>query len=86
MRIATFIILIFAALYLPFWIFMAAACAYALMVESPYELLILAVCIDATYSDPARIVWYAYTLGVGILMVGTAMLRPYFSFYKTHDF
>lgn len=86
MRIATFIVLVLVALYLPFWIFVAAACLYMLVVESPYEVLILAVCIDAAYSDPGRLVWYAYTLMTGILMIGTAMLRPYFTFYKTHDF
>lgn len=86
MRVFAIILLALISLHAPFWFFVILAAAYALAVVDPYELLVLAVCLDAVYSDPTRPTWCAYTLSAGILIVAVTLLRPYLTFYKNHDF
>jgi hypothetical protein len=66
----------------PFWVFASFVCVYALFWES-YELLILALCIDALFGDAQIGVFYTYTLFVASVLVIFFFLKPYIRFYRT---
>lgn len=80
MRFSGIIMLGLLGLFSPFWVFVAGATLYVLFTPEPYELLILSVCLDASYSDPLRGVWYAYTLVASTLFIAIALVRPYLRF------
>lgn len=80
MRIFLFIIMILIALFLPVWVFVAGAFLYALL-YTPYEILILAVCIDAQFGDPTRGLWFLYTLSASSAVLITVLLKPQLRFY-----
>ncbi|HEU4677519.1 MAG TPA: hypothetical protein VFS75_02265 [Candidatus Paceibacterota bacterium] len=79
MRIIAFICLFFAALYLPLWLFALGAVAYAFTFRA-YELLVLAVLIDAEFGEPGTGA-YRYTASVAIALLFAALVRPYLRFY-----
>ena len=79
-RIISFVGIIFAALFLPFWAFVPIALLYAL-VWTPYELLVLAVCIDSQFGDVDMGVWYKYTLAVSLIFLLTTSIKPYLRLY-----
>jgi hypothetical protein len=81
MRIFLFIVIILIALFLPLWAFVIAASIYALL-YTPYELLVLAVCIDAQFGDPSRGLWFLYTLCVAGVLLGSVFIKPQLRFYK----
>lgn len=80
-RILSFIGLCACALFLPFWFFLPLAVAYALCF-SAYELLIVAVFIDAQFGDTERSLWFLYTLSVAVILIVTTALKPYLRFYS----
>lgn len=79
-RIISFIGITLIALFLPLWVFICVVPVYA-FVFSPYELLILSVCIDAQFGDVGREVWYAYTAVVSFVTILTMSIRPLLRFY-----
>ncbi len=80
-RILSFIGVVLASLFLPFWFFILYACIYAL-IYGPLELLVLAVCIDAQFGDVKSGVWYQYTLAVVGILIISVSLKPYLRFYE----
>jgi hypothetical protein len=81
MRILSFIIFTLTALYLPFWFFILCALGYAIFVTNPCELIIVGICIDATYGDVTSGLWFAYTSVASCICLASATLRPYFIFH-----
>lgn len=79
-RIICFIGVAIMALMLPLWMFVCGAFAYA-FAFSPYELLVLSMCIDAQFGDVGRGVWYMYTGAVAVVTILTLSVRPYLRFY-----
>ncbi len=80
LRIISFIGITLVALFLPLWVFVCFALLYA-FVFAPYELLILAVCIDAQFGDTARGVWFVYTGIAALVTLAVMAARPLLRFY-----
>ncbi len=80
-RIVSFVGVLLTTLFLPYWVFVPVAFVYALMC-TPYELLIIAVCVDAQFGDMNGGVWYLYTLTIAVILIVTTSIKPYFQFYK----
>ena len=80
MRIFCFLGTVLIALFLPFWAFVLAALVYAL-VWNAYELLVLALFIDAEFGDRSQSIWYLYTLSVACILTFTLYSKPYLRFY-----
>ena len=76
MRIWCGLLMILVALYLPFWCFAVLSFVYT-CVWLPYELLILAVLIDAQFGSA-----YAYTLAISIFILASIYTKPFLRFYK----
>jgi len=72
--------MVLSALFLPMWSFLVLAVLYGL-VWTPYELLILALCIDAQFGDQQLGVWYWYTLWISCILVFSVYIRPHVRFY-----
>lgn len=81
LRIVCFSGAVLAALFLPFWFFLLIACVYALLFTS-YELLILAVLVDAQFGNREEGIWFIYTLATSIIVILSAYLKPHLRFYK----
>lgn len=81
MRIFLFSIMILVALFLPLWAFIIGAFLYAL-IYTPYEILVLAVCVDAQFGDPGRGVWFLYTLSTSVILLATVFIKPQLRFYQ----
>lgn len=81
MHLFLFFIVILVALFLPVWAFVVGAILYAL-VYTPYEILILALCIDAQFGDPSRGLWFLYTLSTAVILLATVFIKPQLRFYK----
>lgn len=81
MRIFLFIVIIVTALFLPLWVFALGAFVYALL-YTPYEILILAVCVDAQFGDPSRGMWFLYTLSAAGIVLTTVYIKPQLRFYR----
>lgn len=81
LRIISFIIVVLVALFLPMWAFGISMLTYVL-VFGPYELLILAVCIDAQFGDRTMSLWYSYTALTVLTSLCTIRIRPYLSMYE----
>ncbi len=79
-RIMSFVGMVLVALFLPFWVFAPLAFLYAL-VWPPYELLVLAVCIDSQFGDSGMGVWYKYTLAISCTFILTTSIKPYLRVY-----
>lgn len=79
-RFVSFIALAMSALFFPWWVFACASLVYVLIFTS-YELLALAVCIDAIFGDPNVGMWYVYTLTVSLLLVASSFVKPYLRMY-----
>ncbi len=78
-RIWCSLLMILVALFAPFWAFVILAFLYA-SVWTPYELLVLAVCIDAQFSN-ATVSVYWYTLTVSIFLIMSVYVKPFLRFY-----
>lgn len=81
MRIFLFCIIVLIGLFLPLWAFACAAFVYAL-VYTPYEILILAMCIDAQFGDPQSGLWFLYTLTSSCILIVTVYLKPQLRLYS----
>ncbi len=81
MRLLFFIGLTLTTLMAPFWVFAVLTFVYALMWQS-YELLILALCVDALFGDRSTGIFYQYTLFVAMALVMLFFIKPYIRFYK----
>lgn len=79
-RAISFLVLVVMALMLPVWLFAIAACAYAFLF-GPYELLFIAVCIDALFGGVGIGDGYIYTTITSAIIFMAIFLRPYLSFY-----
>ncbi len=79
-RIICFVFVTLVALFFPLWVFVCFALLYA-FVFAPYELLVLAVCIDAQFGDTARDVWYMYTGVAALATLAVMAARPLLRFY-----
>ncbi len=79
-RVISFTCMLLCALFLPLWVFAVMTLAYTFMF-GPYELLILAVCIDAAYGTSGVGVWYAHTLTVSVATAISLCLKPYVRFH-----
>lgn len=76
-RSTAFIVLILATFFLPFWVFIVGTIMYGIFF-APYELLILAVCVDAVFGEQSSgNVWYLYTLSASIVVFCIACIKPY---------
>ena len=81
MRICFFLIVLLITLFFPLWAFILGAFLYALL-YTPFEILILAVCIDAQFGDPSRGAWFLYTLSAGCVVLITVYIKPQLRFYQ----
>jgi len=73
--------MICGGLFLPFWYFVPCICIYVLLFRAPYELLVLAVCIDAEFGHGNALSAYWYTISVSLAIVIVQYLKPYLRFY-----
>jgi hypothetical protein len=80
MRIVLFSIVALIALFLPVWAFGIAALMYALF-YTPYEILILALCIDAQFGDPHQGFWFIYTTMSACILLSSIFIKPQLRFY-----
>jgi hypothetical protein len=74
-RILAFLCLIVIALMMPVWAFVIAAVGYACMFGL-YEILVLAVLVDARFGDAARGFSYMYTLLSAVIVLAVRFIRP----------
>jgi hypothetical protein len=70
-----------AGLLLPFWYFVPFVLLYAFF-YTPYELLVLGVCIDSVFGDTALFTGYAYTITVALTLLLITALKPHLKFYN----
>jgi hypothetical protein len=85
MRILSFILLGIVALYAPLWAFLLVACIYS-FVYTPYEILIIAVAVDAQFSDMSTFFPYMYTMCVAVLSISVTLIKPKLRMYtQLHD-
>lgn len=80
-RTICFIGIVLTALSLPLPFFVVLSFVYA-FVFSPYELLPIAVLVDAQFGDTERGLWYAYTLTATVALLISTYARPYLRFYQ----
>ena len=78
-RVLLFMGVVGGALFLPFWYFVPLASLYAFFF-SPYELLIVAVLVDAGFGDEKTLMGYYYTLAVSFILILTTFMKPYLRF------
>ena len=74
-RVIAFLVLTFCALMMPVWVFGLLALGYVFF-YGPYELLVLAVLIDARFGEIGRIFPYVYTALVAVIVCIVAVVRP----------
>lgn len=72
--------MVLVALFLPFWIFALLAFFYA-CVWTPYELLVIAVLIDAQFGNSELGISCMYTLVASIFFVAGTYIKPLLRFY-----
>jgi hypothetical protein len=80
MRIVGIIGLMLSALFAPFWFFILYGVAYAFVVKNAYELVLVAVCVDAVFGESTQGFWCMYTCAASVIIIVTAFARPYFTF------
>ena len=68
-------------LFFPVWVFASVALLYA-FIFSPYELLVLSVCIDAQFGEVPRTVWFLYTSITVVVTLCAMSARPFLRFYS----
>lgn len=78
-RIWCSLLMIPLALFSPFWVFAIFSFIYA-CIWTPYELLVLAVCIDAQFNNSTVSV-YLYTLTVSVFLIMSVYIKPFLRFY-----
>ncbi len=81
LRIVSFTVVMLSALFLPIFAFGISMLVYAL-IFGPYELLILAVCVDAQFGDRSLSLWYSYTALTVLTSLCAIRIRPYLSMYE----
>jgi hypothetical protein len=74
-RILAFVSLMVVALMMPLWVFVLAAACYA-CIFGPYEMLALAILIDARFGDPAQGFSYMYTACAALIVLTVHFVRP----------
>lgn len=75
LRCISFCVLVGIGFFLPMWVFIFTVLFYSLLF-GPYEVLILAVCIDAQFGN-AEGVWYLYTVFTSGVTLAIVFIRPY---------
>jgi hypothetical protein len=79
-RVCTYVVVVLCGLFLPLWAFAIGVVCYALAFE-PYELIVLAVCIDAQFGDATQSIWYLYTAITVSISTVVMFTRPYLRMY-----
>ncbi len=74
-RVIAFLALASSALMTPIWVFGFLALFYVFF-YGPYELLVLAVLIDARFGEVGRVFPYVYTALIAVIMGIVAIIRP----------
>lgn len=74
-RILAYACLVIIALLSPLWVFIIAAFGYA-SIFGWYELLILAILIDARFGEAARGFSYVYTALAALIILSIRFVRP----------
>lgn len=80
MRVAFFIAVLLAGFFLSWWAFLFIAILYTLFYRDTYELLVIAVIIDAMFGPHNSS--YFYTIVTGISVVSLQFMKQYFVFYR----
>ncbi|MFT5037388.1 MAG: hypothetical protein ACI9VM_000968 [Candidatus Azotimanducaceae bacterium] len=80
MRIITFIFLVFLSTLLPWYLVLGCAVVYAWYFKTAYELIVLAIAIDAYFG--AHIVFAQYTVTAIILLISMEWAKPRFLIYN----
>ena len=79
-RVLSFIAITIGVLFLPFWYVVPCIFLYAFFF-TPYELLILSVCVDAEFGNSETISGYSYTITVALAIILSSYIKPYLKFY-----
>lgn len=80
-RIIFFLILVCLATFVPTWVYVIAALVYALYFTA-YELIILALCIDAYYGNFGISLVPYYVLATSVCLVCIEWVKPHISVYN----
>ena len=82
-RILAYIVTLLSALFFPWWVFVCVAVVYA-FIFSPFEILIIAVCIDVVFGDMTRGFWntYFYCMMAFIVVTLSLYIKPTLSAYR----
>lgn len=80
-RSFSLITVVLAMLFLPFWVSVCFMLLYA-YVYSAYELLLIAVLIDAQFGSAENGLWYLYTLSASFILILTVYTKPHLRFYQ----
>lgn len=81
LHILSFVGIVAVAVFCPLWVFIICIIPYALFFTA-YELLIVALCIDAQFGEPTAGIWYWYTLSVSSVLIVATYVKPYIRFYQ----
>lgn len=79
-RLTLFILLAIVSLLAPLQAFLLCALVYVFFWEG-YELLAIGIFIDSVFGT--TVLSFLYTLSIGGLLLGFALIRPYLSWYNT---
>lgn len=82
MRLLIFIGVILIALFVPFWVFLPVAIAYAFWVPA-YELILLGAVIDAQFGLGVSHFAYMYLTALALVVLGAELAKPHLVFYRT---
>lgn len=80
-RILLLLVVTLTAMFFPLWVFIVAGFVYALF-YTPYEVMIIGLCIDSQFGEQARGLWYLYTLATVCIFFVTLYVRPFLRFYR----
>ena len=81
LRIFLFLVLLGLCAYAPVWLYVVGIVCYAVRYRA-YELVILAVFLDAFYGMDGGFMIPVYTLGVIIGLLAIESVKPYISVYN----
>lgn len=81
MRLSLFIVIIIIALSLPFPFFIIAVLLYVTRYTG-YELLPVALCIDAQFGSSSLLHGYIYVASVGFLILSALLIKPLLNVYS----
>lgn len=80
LRATCFLGVVLTTLFLPLPLFIVGALVYAFLF-SPYEVLALAILVDAQFGDTETPMWYAYTLVASLALLISVYAKPFLRFY-----